>query len=146
LISTRIKQFASQRIVDHIHMHGQLDTMHTHSHTMHTCVRCESRVRIGRVTIIVHDPAAGVKEHVLSWRCMLSIILFVSKSRAFRVMQCLPIVAARSILRWNQFSNRQKRGRQSDYGNGNETAKFTKNHQILSRIKVRWETLMGFWR
>jgi hypothetical protein len=35
-------------------------------------------------------------------------------------------------------------GRQSDNGNGNEMAKFAKNHQILSRIKVRWETLMGF--
>jgi hypothetical protein len=45
-------------------------------------------------------------------------------------MQCLPIVAAGSILRWNQFSDRQKRGRQSEYGNGNETAKFAKNHQM----------------
>jgi hypothetical protein len=31
--------------------------------------RCDSRVRIGGITIIVHDPAAGVKNHVLSWRC-----------------------------------------------------------------------------
>jgi hypothetical protein len=42
---------------------------------MHALVRCE--LQIGRVTIIVHDPAAGVKE-----TCFIvalpSIILFVS--------------------------------------------------------------------
>jgi hypothetical protein len=31
------------------------------------------------------------------------------------------------------------------YENGNETAKFAENHQIFSRLKVRWEILMGFW-
>jgi hypothetical protein len=105
---TRIEQFAYHRIVDHIHVHGQLDTIHTHSKftyytTMHTRVRCESRVRIGRVTIIVHDPAAGIKKHVLSWRCHTSFCSFRIRleslmSRAFRVMQCLLIVTAGSIL------------------------------------------------
>jgi hypothetical protein len=70
--------------------------------------------------------------------CPFRIRLETATSRTFHVMQCLPIVAVGSILRWNQFSDRQKRARQSDYRNGNETAKFTKNHKILSR-----KSLMG---
>jgi hypothetical protein len=102
---------------------------------------------IGRVTILVYDPAAGVMNHVLSWRCHRSFVHFrleSATSRTFRVMQCLPIVAVGSILRWNQFSDRQQWGRQSDYGNGNETTKFAKNHQILSRIKGQMGNFDGF--
>jgi hypothetical protein len=41
--------------------------------------------------------------------CSFRIRLESLTSRAFRVMQCLPIAAAWSILRWSQFSDRQKR-------------------------------------
>jgi hypothetical protein len=157
IIITRIEQFADERIVDHIHLHGQRDTIHTHSkftysHNAYTranpgCELVELRSHSSRSYSWVklrNIRYGGACCHPSFYS--LRIRLESVTSRAFRVMQCLPIVAVRSILCWNQLSDRQKRGRQNDYGNGNETAKFAKNHQILSRIKVRWETLMGFWR
>jgi hypothetical protein len=101
-------------------------------HILPQCIYASHRVRIGRVTctIIVHDTAARIKKHFI---CSFRIRLESVTSHAFRVMQCLPIVAAG---RSNQFSDRQKRGKPSNYRNGNEMAIFAKNHQILSGIKV----------
>jgi hypothetical protein len=120
----------------HIHIHIQC----THVVGLSECHERQShksRVWIGRVTIIVHDPAAGVTKHLLSWCVMPSIICsfrirLESVTYVTRIpcMQCVPIVAAGSIRSWNQFSDRQKRGRQSDYGNGNETANFAINNQL----------------
>jgi hypothetical protein len=74
-----------------MHVHGQLDTMHTHAmHIrvgLHPSDVSECRWIPGatsRVTIIVHDPAAGVKKHVLSWRCHSSFVRFGSNSNLWR--------------------------------------------------------------
>jgi hypothetical protein len=59
--------------------------------TMHICYKHHSKFwvllqcihalgGIGRVTIIVLDPAAGVKKHALSWRCHPSFVRFGSDS------------------------------------------------------------------
>jgi hypothetical protein len=106
-------------------------------------VWCESRVRIGRVTIIVHDPATGVKKHVLSWRCHPSFARFVSNSHIL-CNAVSPDRGCRVNPTLKPVFQSAETGEAERLQNGNETANFCKNHQILSRTKVRWETLMGF--
>jgi hypothetical protein len=157
---TRIEEF-----VDHNHVHGQLDAIHTHSHTMHTRVRptLEELYFLQGPTNIQWHEQVPMKGHptnpgceLVELRLLFTILLLVFRNMFYRgaaiyhlfvsdqtrvcditripcnALQCLPIVAAGPICgnRWGWVIT--------------GTAKFAKNHKILSRIKVWWETLMVF--
>jgi hypothetical protein len=69
---------------------------------------------------MVHNPAAGVKNHAFS---------SVSDPTRVGDTMCISCNAASP-------DHGCRVNRQSDYGYDNKKAKFAKNHQILSKIKV----------
>jgi hypothetical protein len=87
-------------------------------------------VRIGQVTIIIHDLADGVKKHGAAIHHLFisdPTRVGMTSRRAFRVMQCLPDHGwwVNTTLK-PVFRSAEAGERQNDYEKGKETAKFTK--------------------